>query len=135
MKFLGVILDENITWNSHIHVIENEISKNLGVLYKAKPFLDLKSLKSLYFSFIHSYLTYCNIIWGSTNHTKLKRIFSKQKHACRIIFGVDRYTPSDPLLREIGALNIYKLNLHQVLIFMFKIKHDLTLKTFQESFF
>ena len=33
IKFLGVIIDENLTWKNHIEVVENKISKNIGVLY------------------------------------------------------------------------------------------------------
>ena len=50
-KFLGILIDENITWKPHIHYIENKISKNVGLLYKAKFSLNQKSLKSIYFSF------------------------------------------------------------------------------------
>ena len=32
MKNLGVILDENINWNRHIELVENKISKNIGIL-------------------------------------------------------------------------------------------------------
>ena len=32
MKSLGVILDENINWNRHIELVENKISKNIGIL-------------------------------------------------------------------------------------------------------
>ena len=52
------------------------IIKNLGLLCKAKPFLNAKAMKSLYFSFFHSYLTYGNIAWYSTSMAKLKKIFS-----------------------------------------------------------
>ena len=31
-KFLGVIIHENVTWKNHIEVVENKISKNIGVL-------------------------------------------------------------------------------------------------------
>ena len=54
MKFLGVILDENMTWKSHISCIESKVSKHLGVLYEARGLLDKKCLKQLYFSFVHS---------------------------------------------------------------------------------
>ena len=56
IKFLGVLLDENLSWKTHISTIENKISKNLGILYKARLVLNQKSIKQLYFSFIHSYL-------------------------------------------------------------------------------
>ena len=67
IKFLGVLLDENITWKDHIQTIENKISKNIGMLFKAKFLLNQKCLKSIYFSFMHCYLTYANIAWGSTH--------------------------------------------------------------------
>jgi len=98
-NFLGVLLDEKLSWKFHIKYIEGKISKNIAILYRAKPFLNYESLKNLYFSFIHSYFSYCNIAWGSTNHTKLKKIYSKQNHACRIIFGAIRNTKCEPFLR------------------------------------
>ncbi|XP_065664405.1 uncharacterized protein LOC136086066 [Hydra vulgaris] len=53
-KFLGVILDENVTWREHISVVENKVSKNIGILYKAKQVLNQSCLKYIYFSFIHA---------------------------------------------------------------------------------
>ena len=44
IKFLGVIIDENLTWKSHIEVVENKISKNIGVLYMTSHLLDFKNL-------------------------------------------------------------------------------------------
>ena len=64
IKFLGVLLDENLSWKEHIKYIENKIAKNIGLLYKAKQYLDKKCLKSLYFSYIHPYLNYANIAWA-----------------------------------------------------------------------
>ena len=54
-KFLGVILDENLSWKEHLKYTENKIAKSIGLIYKAKSFLDKGSLLSLYFSYIHSY--------------------------------------------------------------------------------
>ena len=42
LKFLGVIIDENITWNKHKELVENKISKNIGILYSASHYLDKK---------------------------------------------------------------------------------------------
>ena len=81
VKFLGVITDENITWNKHIELVENKISKNIGILYRASHYLDKKSLKSIYFSFIHNYVNYCNIAWAITSRTKLKN-FEEIKACC-----------------------------------------------------
>ena len=82
IKFLGVMLDESIAWNDHIHVIEKNLAKNIGLLYRARQFLDKELLKTIYFSYIHSYLNYLNysnIAWDRTNFTKLKTIHDQQK--------------------------------------------------------
>jgi len=50
------------------------------------------------------------------------------------IFGKDKYTPSDHLFLEYRALNIYKLNIHQVLTFMFKTEFNLNPVIFSEQF-
>ena len=54
IQFLGVLLVKNLTWKPHIKHIENKVGKNIGLLFKAKPFLNKQSLLSLYSSYIHS---------------------------------------------------------------------------------
>ena len=103
IKFLGVIIDENLTWKNHIEVVENKISKNIGVLYRASHLLDLKTLLKIYFSSIHIYISYANIAWASTFKTKLQGILKKQKHAARITFHANRFDHSRPLLKEMKA--------------------------------
>ena len=68
------MLNEHIVWNDHIHVIEKKLAKNIGLLYKARQFLDKESHKAMYFSYIHSYLNHANTAWPSTYFTKLKTI-------------------------------------------------------------
>ena len=53
---------------------------------------------------------------ASTYKTKLKKLFGKQKQAARIIFNQDRFTHARPLLKTLNALNVYQINLLQVLI-------------------
>ena len=72
IKFLGNLLDEHLSWKNNIPVVENKVSKNIGILHKAKNIFSKGGLKTLYFSFVHSYLNYGNIVWGSTTRTKLK---------------------------------------------------------------
>ena len=64
IRFLGVLLDENLSWKTRTKYIENKISKNIGILFKARPFLNKKSLLSLYYSYIHSYITYDSVSLG-----------------------------------------------------------------------
>ena len=122
------MIDENITWEDQIHTIEKKLAKNLGLLYQAKHILDNESLKTIYFSYIHSYLIYANISWGSTYFTKLKTVHYQQKHAAQMIFNKNKLSHSRPLLRSLNALNDYQINLYQHLNFIYKFKNKETPK-------
>ena len=122
IKFLGVFLDENLTWKEHIRYTENKIAKNIGLMYKAKHYLDKKSLLTLYYPYVHTYVNYANIAWGSTNRTNLKKINSQQKHAIRIVYNKDRFSHTRKLFRENKILNVYQLNILNNLMFMQRIK-------------
>ena len=114
------MLEEHISWIDHVRTVENKIAKNIGLLYRVSQFLDEDSLKTVYFSYIHSYLNYANIAWASTYATKLKRVYLKQKHAVRIVFNKDKLTHSKPLFKNLNALNVYQINIYQHLNFMHK---------------
>ena len=44
-KFLGVFIDENLSWKQHIEILSSKISKSMAILYKSRDVL-----KQLYFS-------------------------------------------------------------------------------------
>ena len=62
-KFLGVRIDENLTWRDHIHTVENKIANNIGLLYQGKHYLDDNCFKQIYFAYINAYLNCANIAW------------------------------------------------------------------------
>ena len=130
-KFLGVIIDENLTWKNHIEVVENKISKNIGVLYRASHLL---VYLLIYFSFIQVYISYANIAWASTFKTKLQGILKKQKHAARINFHANRLDHARPLLKEMKALTVYQINLIQTLKLMHKNKYGKNPRIFLPKF-
>ena len=48
-KFLGVIINENLTWENHIKVVKIKISKSMGILAKIKSNVPCVILRNLYF--------------------------------------------------------------------------------------
>ena len=88
----------------------------------------------IYFSFIHNYVNYCNIAWVSTSRTKYDKILKTQKHVVRIIYNKDKFTHSKPLMRDMNPLNVYQINIFQVLKFIYKSKHNLNPRVFANTF-
>ena len=79
------MIDKQHNWNDHINILENKLSKGLGLLHKADEFLNRKAIASPYYSLFHSYLTYRNIAWYSTIVSKLKGFASKQRQVIKSI--------------------------------------------------
>ena len=114
------MLDENISSKDHVKTIEKKFAKNIGLLYREKPYLDETSLKIIYFSYIHSYLNYASIAWVSTRITKLKPLFYKQEQAVRIVYNEGCLSHSKLLFKDLNSLNAYKINFCQHLDFMYR---------------
>ena len=60
------MLDENISWEEHIHTVKAKLAKSIGLLYRAKPLIEEKYFKGTYMAYIHSSLNYADIAWPST---------------------------------------------------------------------
>ena len=73
-KFLGIIIDNKLTWCEHISHIKRKISKGIGILCQARKMLKLSTLHTLYYSFIFPYLNYCIQVWGSASKIHLDSI-------------------------------------------------------------
>ena len=134
LKFLEVIIDENLTWKTHVQLVENKISKSVGILFKASRALNFQSLRSIYFALVHPYINHANIAWASTNKTYLKKILGKQKQAARIMFSDDISIPLRLLIKELNNSNVYQINILQHLLFMFKVKKNITPRIFNQVF-
>ena len=88
--------------------------------------LSKQFLKWLYFSFLFFVysLNYANIAWASTSKDKLERLYHCQKHAGPVVYHKDRYTHASLLLNDTKDLNIFKLNIFNILCFMYKYKKN-----------
>jgi len=78
-KFLGIVLHENLTWQTHIQTLERKISKNAGILKALQSKVPIYVLHHLYNALIYPYLQYCNIAWASQQSVHTKRLFILQK--------------------------------------------------------
>ena len=52
----------------------------------------------------------------------------------RIIYNKDKFAYSNPLMRDMNALSVYQINIFQVLKFMYKAKHMLNPRVFDNTF-
>ena len=102
-KFLGVILDSNLTWNSHINQLANKLSRTIGILSRLKRILPCNVLIMIYNSLFASYINYAISAWG---HGSLHRLTRLQKKAVRIITKSKYNSHSSPILKQLKLLKV-----------------------------
>ena len=91
------MVHEHLNWKPYIKIIENKLSKNLGLWYETKHFFNANAMKSIFLLIIHSYVTYRNVAWCRISMNKTKQLCSKQKKAIKIILiaGIHAKLDSD----------------------------------------
>jgi hypothetical protein len=133
-KFLGVILDESLTWTEHINHVKRKIAKGIGIICKARKVLDRKTLLTLYYNFVYPHIAYCIEAWGSAYDSHLISLFKLQKKVLRIIYSVPAFESSKPLFKDSKILNIQQLYIFSITIFMYKFKASKLPVIFQNFF-
>ena len=104
IRFLGVIIDQQLNWKEHINSVKAKLSRSIGIIYRASVSLDVKSLRILYCSLCLPYLNYCVEVWGNTYSTNILPIVILQKKVLRVINKVHRLEHSDSLFSKSNLL-------------------------------
>lgn len=133
-KFLGVMVDQHLAFDKHIKYIKGKVSRGIGILYKATKTLKESTLLTLYYAFVYPYFTYCITVWGNTYSTVLSQLVKCQKRAIRIVNGARKYDHTFPIFQNLKVLNLPRLYLYFLQIFLYKY-HQQNLPELFKQFF
>ena len=97
IKYLGLILDNCLSWKHHIFELRKKLSSAVGILYKMRALNSPKNvLLSIYYSLFHSHMSYGICLYALADSQYTSKITLIQKRAIRIISKFPR-----PLLMHI----------------------------------
>ncbi len=131
-RFLGVIIDEKLTWSKHIAAVKVKMARYMGIMYRIKHHMPLKVRLQLYHSFVQSHLNYCSLVWGFAAKSHIDALFRKQKQGIRMVMpGFINYFYKDGQLpahtqasfSEHNVLTVHGIIVKNALILMHKIKY------------
>ena len=134
-KFLGVYIDEHLTWQAHINYIAGKVSRGIGILKKAKKYLNRSTLHLLYYTFIYPYIGYCNIIWGNTYSTYLYKLQILQKKIVRLIDNLRFRAHTAESFKRLRILKCREIHKYQIGQFVYKHKENLFPPLFSYLFY
>ncbi len=111
VKYLGVLIDKNLSWKNHIKHVTTKVAKSIGILSKIRHFAPKRVLINVFNAFIY-HINYSLINWGGAYPSSLDQLNKCLKKATRTITFKPRSEPSKPILKELYSLNLedtYKL--------------------------
>ena len=123
-RFLGVTIDEDLSWKPHIHNVCNTVSRNIGIINKLKYCFPQHTLKSLYYAIVYPYLNYGILAWGNANKTLMDRLLLLQKKALRIMCNTDYRAHTRDLFFTNRILRINEIFSLQLGVFMFLLNNN-----------
>ena len=119
-KFLGVIIDPHLSFQKHISYMKGKIARGIGCLRKSRPFVDEKTLKTLYNAMIYPHFTYCIEVWGNNYSKYLEPLMKLQHWAIHVITGTRKYDHVTPLFNRLKLMTLEKIYPYYVLLLMYK---------------
>ena len=123
-----------MTWKEHIAYIASKIAKNIGVIARTAYILPSSIRIKLYYSLVYPYLSYCNIVWGSTYVTKLHRLNVLQKRAIRLVAGVPYSSHTAHIFKTLKMLKIDQIGILQIGEFMYRFDRNLLPSIYKHYF-
>ena len=120
LKFLGLTIDISLTWKYHIGELTTRLNKACYAIRLTKPFMSLDVLRSAYFLYVHSIVSYGITFWGNSSHSE--EIFKIQKRIIRIIMNSSKNVSCQQLFKELNILPIQSQYIFSIILFVIKNK-------------
>jgi hypothetical protein len=121
IKFLGLIVDETLSWKSHITHLSKRLGSACNALRAITPDLSTDILKMVYYAYVHSLLSYGIILGGNSSHST--EIFRIQKRVICIITKSSNKASCHQLFKQLEILPLQSQYILSSLLFVIKNKN------------
>ena len=120
VKSLGIFIDENLRWQTHIEKLSKKIASGIGAIKRIRDFAPTPTLHCIYNALIQSQLNYYHIVWGNCGKTLFDRLQKLQNRAARVLIFSRYDADASRLFRQVNwkdlssqfqmqkALTVYK---------------------------
>ena len=109
-KYLGLLIDDKLSWSNHINELCNSLVKYIGIFYNLRGILSETIATQIYYSFIYSKLRYAIEIYGTAKVSYLRPLQVLQNRLIKQLTNKPRRYPTDLLYRENNLLKIKEIH-------------------------
>lgn len=115
VKYLGVIIDEKLSWHQHIDSLCLKLSSALYALRRTKAIGTLEACTSAYSALFESHLRYGICVWGAASKSHLDRVLILQKNAVRILGGLEFRGSCRKSFKDLKILTVVNIYVYEVI--------------------
>ena len=119
-RVLGIILDQEMKWESHITSLCKKLSRNLYLLSKLSSYASREALLMFYNAHILSHINYASSLWDGAGDLHLKKVDSLYRRAAKII-GRGMQVSTEEKQKHLKMLPLKKQLLYNKSIIMYKV--------------
>ena len=125
IKYLGVFIDENLSWSYHIAHIASKISKSIGFISRIWHFVPLSTLHHIYRSLIQPYLMYGIVARDNAAKIHRTKLLTLQKRALCLMYFADYKSHATPFFISSCLLPLDMLYFKSVAMMMHDVSNNL----------
>ena len=106
MKYLGVFLNDSLSWDTHLNTLILKLNRAIGLLAKIQHYMPKYLLKTIYYSLFNSHLIYASQIWGQSKSDHFRKLVKLQEKALTIINFLPDATPLRDIYMNLKVLKL-----------------------------
>ena len=134
IRYLGVQLDEKLSWKFHVENLKKKLSKTCGLIFKLRHYVPLSTCRIVYYSMFHSNILYSLINWGRAYNFLLREIELLQNKFIRACLFQPRKTYVNLLFSKFQALKLKDMINMEFAKFMYKYENHMLPSSFDNYF-
>ena len=125
-KSLGVSIDENLSWNTHIETVWKKISSALGLIKRIRDFVLFYTLLSIFNGLVKPQFDYCSLVCDCCSTSVAEKLQKLQNRAARILLSAPYDSSALDLFRRLHWKNLRNQRISAKAVMMFKILNGQT---------
>ena len=133
VKLLGITIDRDLKFDTHITNICDKASKKLCALMRLSKILSVEKRRALFKAFIESQFKYCPLVWMMHSRDANNKINKIHERALRFVYK-DYESTFDELLNKDGSFSVHHCNIQLLATEVFKSLKGLANKLTSEIF-
>ena len=92
-RHLGVIIDDQLKWQSHTNCITNTVAKNMYLVSRLRHFSNIEACRTFFHAHFMSRINYVSNVWGGCSDLHIKKLISVHKRTVKVLSAASQMLP------------------------------------------